>query len=308
MSLAQKTISFKALQRCRTTIEDFACTYFPLHGLDVAQGLFQYLDILLFVEATIYQMDEENEALCEQLAQQQDSQTGQQAGAEDAQQQQQPEEQPEQQPEQQQQEQQLTFEAQEVLLQVLQQQLLLSDRVSEELTLGQQYWRQERHICSQLAATQPGHAAGLSLSEVVAAHEAKSFDYRVLHLLLHGLLRKPLDEALLAFMRLDEMLIDIGDDLTDYEDDVMANSFNIYRGFIHLYGKEAPTNLAARISHLEARRGMLLAQLPQGLQQKVLKRQREAATEEGADKWVFPDPILDEPAYRRHVRQLEGSA
>jgi hypothetical protein len=55
---------------------------------------------------------------------------------------------------------------------------------------------------------------------------------QVLHLLLHGLLHKPLDEALLAFMRLDEMLIDIGDDLTDYEDDVMANSFNIYRGEI----------------------------------------------------------------------------
>jgi hypothetical protein len=53
---------------------------------------------------------------------------------------------------------------------------------------------------------------------------------QVLHLLLHGLLHKPLDEALLAFMRLDEVLIDIGDDLTDYEDDVMANSFNIYRG------------------------------------------------------------------------------
>lgn len=31
------------------------------------QDLFRYLDILLFVEATIYQMDEENEALCEAL-------------------------------------------------------------------------------------------------------------------------------------------------------------------------------------------------------------------------------------------------
>lgn len=53
---------------------------------------------------------------------------------------------------------------------------------------------------------------------------------QVLHLLLHELLHKPLDEMLLSFMRVDEMLIDIGDDLTDYEDDVMANSFNIYRG------------------------------------------------------------------------------
>jgi hypothetical protein len=28
---------FCCRQRCRTTIEDFACTYFPLHGLDVTQ-------------------------------------------------------------------------------------------------------------------------------------------------------------------------------------------------------------------------------------------------------------------------------
>jgi hypothetical protein len=33
------------------------------------QDIFKYLDILLFVEATIYQMDEENEALCEALTQ-----------------------------------------------------------------------------------------------------------------------------------------------------------------------------------------------------------------------------------------------
>lgn len=33
------------------------------------QDIYKYLDILLFVEATIYQMDEENEALCEALTQ-----------------------------------------------------------------------------------------------------------------------------------------------------------------------------------------------------------------------------------------------
>ena len=39
----------------------------------------------------------------------------------------------------------------------------------------------------------------------------------------------PYDEQLLTFLRLDELLVDVGDDLTDYEDDVIANSFNIYR-------------------------------------------------------------------------------
>jgi hypothetical protein len=49
------TISFRALQRCRTTMEDFASTYFPLHGLSLPRDLFRFLDVLLYVEATIYQ-------------------------------------------------------------------------------------------------------------------------------------------------------------------------------------------------------------------------------------------------------------
>lgn len=54
---------FKRRQRARTTIEDFCCTYFPLHGLHLPHDLFRFLDVLVFVEATIYQMDELNEHL-----------------------------------------------------------------------------------------------------------------------------------------------------------------------------------------------------------------------------------------------------
>lgn len=86
----------------------------------------------------------------------------------------------------------------------------------------------------QATAEPPPPAAaldpGFSPAEALATHEAKSFDYRLLHLLVHRLLLRPYDEALLAFMAVDERLVDIGDDLTDYEDDVVANSFNIYRG------------------------------------------------------------------------------
>ena len=56
----------------------------------------------------------------------------------------------------------------------------------------------------------------------------------MLHLLLFRLLGKPDDEQLLSFLRADEQLVDIGDDLTDYEDDVVNNSFNIYRGKVWL--------------------------------------------------------------------------
>lgn len=44
---------------------------------------------------------------------------------------------------------------------------------------GQAYWQQERHICAELASLQPGHPVNLSLADVLATHELKSFDYRV---------------------------------------------------------------------------------------------------------------------------------
>ena len=81
---------------------------------------------------------------------------------------------------------------------------------------------------------------------------------QVLNLLLYKLTRRPYDDMLLHFLFVDEHLVDIGDDLVDYEasrhvppdhavlfyalpsiklpsgcsvqDDVIANSFNIYRG------------------------------------------------------------------------------
>jgi hypothetical protein len=119
---------------------------------------------------------------------------------------------------------------------------------------GYRYWDLERRVCHamgrhDLAAAWRAAAAepppsdppaaapeggrlrpGFTFADALAAHEAKSFDYRLLHLLLQRLLGVPYDEALLSFMAADERLVDIGDDLTDYEDDVVANSFNIYRG------------------------------------------------------------------------------
>lgn len=39
----------------------------------------------------------------------------------------------------------------------------------------------------------------------------------MLHLLLHGLTGQKVDERLMQFLEVDERLVDIGDDLVDYE-------------------------------------------------------------------------------------------
>lgn len=115
---------------------------------------------------------------------------------------------------------------------------------------GRRYWQLERRLCADMlqaaaqssagaAAAKPATATAtvpFTLADVLTTHESKSFDYRVLNLLLHKLAGTPYDHAVLAFLRVDEMLVDIGDDLVDYEDDVCANSFNIYRAYIALFG------------------------------------------------------------------------
>ena len=49
---------------------------------------------------------------------------------------------------------------------------------------------------------------------------------------------------------------------------------------------------------LEAQHAELLDALPDTFQQKFHKRRKQAAAEPGAEKWVFPQPILDEEKFR----------
>ncbi|KAG2437905.1 hypothetical protein HXX76_005521 [Chlamydomonas incerta] len=271
------TISFKALQRARQTLEDFSKTYFFYVGLKLPDDLLKYLDVLVWVEATIYQLDEDNEQLT--------GHGGQSTEAASA--------------------------GLDCIQAVLQRERLLDDRLRHELSQGLTYWTLEQRLCAALlAAPRPLQvpAAQLTSELVLECHSAKSFDYRVLCLLLFRLSGRAYDDGLLAFLRLDEMLVDISDDLCDYEDDVVANSFNIFRCYIHLYGREAEMKLVERIGALESQHAKLLAGLPEESQRHYWSRHEEACDGQGADRWVFPPPIYDEEEYRRRVRAEEAAA
>ncbi len=95
-----------------------------------------------------------------------------------------------------------------------------------------------------------------------------------------------------------------GDDLVDYEDDITAGggsgSFNILRCLVHLYGQDAPLQLAQRVGQLEAQREELLRALPPAQQEHVRRRQVDAAEEgEGALRWQVPSLVLDEGVFRQ---------
>lgn len=185
-------VSFDALARARTTLEDFTRFYLPLHGLP-REDFFRFLPTLVYVEACIYQMDEENENCTRRLLVVDSSSTTASTSCAP-----------------------VAWSATPTgaaLRGVLEARGLLSARVLHQLCEGETYWCAERMLCAAMAAGGP-----VDLASVWACSGRKSFDYRTLHELLCALAGlAPPSDILLAFLTVDEILTDTADDLFDYE-------------------------------------------------------------------------------------------
>ena len=88
---------------------------------------------------------------------------------------------------------------------------------------------------------------------MLEAHGLKSFDYRLLHALLCQLSGRPLSAELRAFLTVDETLVDLADDLFDYEEDVAKNTFNVYRCYLRAHPPTDPGAAGAALAELIAR-------------------------------------------------------
>jgi len=333
------TASLGAMRRAQNSVEDFVRSYFPYYGLGPADFLDAW-HVLVWVEATVYQIDEENEGLAARARDGGGGDAGALSGLESA----------------------LLAglrsidpaslplwgrargaaprdpagaaprdpagaaprdpagaaprdpagaaprdpagAARAVSLGDRDEDLvggLLTPGVLGALRDGWRYWGLERDLCARLA--RPG--APVALADVHLAGRLKSFDYRVMHHVLRALLGLPApaggpDAALLRFLELDEALVDLHDDLVDYEDDVEANSFNTLRCYVRAHGGGAAGALAARVSELEARHAEALAGVAGVQRLRYIRRKHEAAGgDAGALEWKVPRLILDEAAFLR---------
>ncbi|XP_020529010.1 uncharacterized protein LOC18423397 isoform X7 [Amborella trichopoda] len=120
----------------------------------------------------------------------------------------------------------------------------------------------------------------ISINDVMRAIHLKSFDYRVLNLLLYRLRNEEISESHMEFLSVSEFLVEVSDDLFDYEDDVLANNFNILRMFVGIYGvSRAPSELAKYITETEDQFENLKKKLDLELASKYQKRCEEATSE-----------------------------
>ncbi|TYI05590.1 hypothetical protein ES332_A10G099400v1 [Gossypium tomentosum] len=191
------------------------------------------------------------------------------------------------------------------LLNVLELRGLLTDR--EEFRSGEEYWALERKLCCALT-----HKMEISIKNVMRAIHLKSFDYRVLNLLLYQLRGQEVNDLHMEFLSVSEFLVEISDDLFDYEDDVLENNFNILRMFVKIYGPStAPAMLAKNITDAEERYDNLLKTLDPQLSSKYQRRCEEATKEGGKvsgnplGTWSIPPVIVNEDLYRSNCLNTE---
>ncbi|WCJ31907.1 hypothetical protein M5689_013358 [Euphorbia peplus] len=279
-------ISLDAMQRANSTLDDFCRSYFMFHGLDAnsPQSIFKYLPVLSFTESYIYQMDSLNEKIADLLANNvAEMPKGNESWISKHMD---------------------VFKSNPFgpLVTQLQRHGLLTERVVEELRSGEEYWALERKLCPALTKQKE-----ICVEDVMRAIHLKSFDYRVLNLILYQLRGEKVNDLHMEFLSISEFLVEVSDDLFDYEDDVLENNFNILRMFVRIYGSlNAPVLLAKYIAEAEVKYESLLKALDHQLSSSY-QRRCEEATKEGGNiaghphgTWSIPPVIVDEELYRRN--------
>ncbi|XP_072991847.1 uncharacterized protein [Typha latifolia] len=299
-------IEFDAMERANSTLEDFCRSYFMFHGLDPSepQCLFKFLPVLSFTESYIYQLDSLNESDLHITAE--DAISPKRTSDR------------------------LSYMFNEVedrsganflhetsgsdpfgpLISLLQSQGLLTSRIRTELKSGAEYWALEKKLCRALMSK-----IEISIEDVMRAIHLKSFDYRVLNLLLYQLRGHEVNELHMEFLSVSEFLVEVSDDLYDYEDDVINNCFNILRMFVSVHGASMASKMLAKcITEAEEKYETLSKTLDPDLSLNYWRRCEEATKEGGITTghsygtWNIPPVIVDEEVFRSQSTKPENTA
>ncbi|XP_037478000.1 uncharacterized protein LOC119355313 [Triticum dicoccoides] len=276
-------IGFDAMMRANSTLEDFCRSYFIFHGLDVNRphSVFKFLPFLSFTESYIYQLDASNEDSLLLVPENNSSSTVLERKIQGS-------------------SQMSLSDMLDPLDNLLQCQGLMTDQLRNELKSGIQYWSLERKLCQALSRKDK-----ISIEDVMEAIHLKSFDYRVLNLMMYRLTGQQVNDLHMEFLSVSEFLVEICDDLYDYEDDVVNNTFNILRMFAAIYGPlDAPKMLAKCIGEAEEKYESFSKKLDPSISRSYWRRCEEATKEGGKisghayGTWNIPPLIGDEESFR----------
>ena len=258
--------TIEGVDLAQSALEDFINSYYMFHNLNANSGedVLKYSPFLGFVESHIYDLDQANEDYLHPAMTS-------------------------------------TLPPKDPfspLRRILGERTWMTPELSKELEHGARFWALERKICQALAAKSP-----VSQEEAEEALRLKSFDYRAMNLLLYKMRGEEPCSEHMEFLATSEVLVEIGDDLVDYYEDIERNSFNIYRCFVAIHGCDLGAHeLRKFITSAERAYAAAYARLEKGnpplaakwLQRNQSSRRHSSGSEkpEGAT-WEIP-PALEE--------------
>ncbi|XP_024522182.1 uncharacterized protein LOC112343260 [Selaginella moellendorffii] len=256
-------VSLEALERSRTSLHDFCISHFMFHGLDPSnhEHNFKYLPVLAFTEAYVYEVDVEYEKALKKMQDIHDPVND--------------------------------VDPFYGLKLELAARNLWTDRMANELLKGCHYLKLEQSICRS------GPEDQISILDARRALEFKSADYKLLNLLLYKMRGEEVNEFHFCFLELSNLLVELADNLSDYEEDVKDNSFNIVRVFYKVYGPKLGSQMLAEyISAVKLRFEEKLNKLEPELREKFPIRYQEELSrgKSIAEIWEVP-PFIDETPY-----------
>lgn len=207
-------ISYQSMRRSCRVIREFVLYYFPIYNLSM-NDFFRFYPILGFIEALVYQTDEEVEQLQSEAYHYELSNSPWES-------------------------------KQKIILSVLEEFNIKHFKVEYYLNKLGDYFDLETQLLTTSHIT---HAM------IRKAEELRSSDYRVLHCTLLKMLglnypHQELNEELKLMWPL-EVLNDIEDDLMSYSEDVATKHYNTYRMFVKLYSDKAPYYLKRELDYYE---------------------------------------------------------
>ncbi|AOY81269.1 hypothetical protein BJP36_16515 [Moorena producens JHB] len=206
-------ISYQSMYRSCRVLREFVLYYFPLYNLSI-NDFFKFSPILSFIEALVYEIDEEVERI------QKSGYKSNQASP---------------------------WKAKEkIILSVLDEHNLRHFKVEYYLNKLGEYFELESQLLMTIHVTHTliTQAAELRSSDYRVLH------CTLLKMLGLNYSQEELNEELSLMWPL-EVLNDIEDDLMSYKEDVEAKHYNTYRMFVKVYGETAPYYLKQDLYYYE---------------------------------------------------------
>ena len=248
-------ISYHSMSRSAKIMRRMTTHYFPMYGLS-AHDFFDYYPLLGFVEALVYQIDEETEALQQEAL--------------------------------------LSNNPSVVEASPWNSKLQTILDLLEELNLThpaiQKYVDEMREYCQLETQLILGDKS--THTDIIQTVELRHCDIRTLHAILIQMLGKPYRQEVFDLLWFLEAWVNLNADVKQYEKDQAAGHYNSYRMFVKLYGKEAPDYMRAEIERYDNLFQERLKQFPAD-EQEIYSQFRFRYRQTHFNSTI-PEPILED--------------